>query len=269
MRTVLWASWFILLLCSGLHSALCSPDQESLPGVFDVASNSQLAISVMDMHRHDDGQTAWFTLGLVVKNEQNKTTSLDPASFMVVDSLGETTQPSTGDPLMNPLVHREVGPEGVVVGSLGFKLEAGAKPVMLVDQDSGLKIRLDKADKPPGISHSPGVPVTVGDSIVGIEGISRSEDGRMIRIDYLLKNSGPGVMLLEPRDYGKFGILIDASGLSYPASDYKMLGPAVPPGGSLEGFLAYSIPDSSDPRYLLFWPPDEDAVLFDLNSGQE
>jgi hypothetical protein len=48
-----------------------------------------------------------------------------------------------------------------------------------------------------------------------------------------------------------------------------MLGPAVPPGVSLEGFLAYSVPDNSDPRYLLFWPPDEDAVLFDLEGGQE
>jgi hypothetical protein len=76
-------------------------------------------------------------------------------------------------------------------------------------------------------------------------------------------------MLLGPRDYGKFGMLIDASGWSYPATDYKMLGPAVPPGGSLEGFLAYLIPDKSDPRYLLFWPPDEDAILFDLDSGHE
>ena len=127
----------------------------------------------------------------------------------------------------------------IVVGSLGFKIEAGARPVMLVDKITGLKIRLDKAAKPPGSSLSPGVPVADGDSIVGIEGISRSEDGRMIRIDYLLKNSGPGVMLLEPRDYGKFGILIDASGWSYPAIDYKMLGPAVPPGASLEGFMDY------------------------------
>lgn len=268
MRAVLWASGFILLLCYGVHVAFCSPDQESLPGVFDVASNGQLAISVMDMHMHDDGQAAWITLGLVVKNGQNSTTSLDPASFKVIDNLGGAAQASTGYPLMNPLIHRDVGPGGVVVGSLGFKLESGARPVMLVDQDSGLEIRLDKAVKPPGISHSPGVPVTVGDSIVGIEGISLSEDRRMIRIDYLLKNSGPGVMLLEPRDYGKFGILIDASGWSYTAADYKMLGPAVPPGGYLEGFLAYSVPDGSDPRYLLFWPPDEDAVLFDLNKGQ-
>ena len=170
---------------------------------------------------------------------------------------------------MNPLVRRDVGPDGVVVGSLGFKVEAGARPVMLIDNSTGLKIRLDKANRPPGISHSPGVPVAVGDSIVGIEGISRSEDGRMIRIDYLLKNSGPGVMLLEPRDYGRFGVLMDASGWSYPATDYKMLGPAVVPGGSFEGFLAYSVPDGSDPRYLLFWPPDQDAVLFDLDSREK
>lgn len=269
MRTVLWASGFILLLCSVVHCAFCSPDQESLPGVFDVASNGRLAISVMDMHRHDDGSAAWITLGLVVKNEQNATTSLDPASFEVIDSMGGTAQASAAEyPLMNPLVRRDVGPGGVVVGSLGFKLDSGERPHALVYRGSGLEIRLDKADKPPGTSHSPGVPVAVGDSIVGIEGISRSEDGRMIRIDYLLKNSGLGVMLLEPRDYGKFGILIDASGWSYTASDYKMLGPAVPPGGYLEGFLDYSVPGGSDPRYLLFWPPDEDAVLFDLGKGQ-
>jgi hypothetical protein len=222
----------------------------------------------MDMHMHNDGQSIWITLGLLLENVQNCTTSVDPASFKIMDSLGGTAQASTDYPLMNPLVHRDVGPGGVVVGSLGFKLEAGARPVMLVDQGSELKIRLDKASRPPGTSNPPGVPVAAGDSVVGIEGISRSEDGRMIRIDYLLKNSGPGVMLLGPRDYGKFGMLIDASGWSYPATDYKMLGPAVPPGGSLEGFLAYLIPDKSDPRYLLFWPPDEDAVLFDLDSGE-
>ena len=272
MGEVLRAFALILLLCSGVDSIFCSPDQGvALPGVFDVASNGQLAISVMDMHRHDDdaGQSAWFTLGLVVKNRLNRTISLDPASFKVIDSLGGVAQASTEYPLMNPLVHRDVEPEGVVVGSLEFKLAVGARPVTLVEQGSGLEIRLDKAVRPPGVSHSPGVPVAVGDSVVGIEGISRSEDGRMIRIDYLLENSGQGVMLLEPRDYGKFGVLIDASGWSYPASDYTMLGPAVPPGESLEGFLTYSVPDSSDPRYLLFWPPDEDAVLFDLESGQK
>jgi len=268
MRAVLWAPVFILLLCSGIQFVFCSPDQESLPGVFDVASNGQLAISVMDMHSHDAGQGAWFTLGLVVENGPNRTTSLDPASFSVLDSRGEAIQASKEYPLVNPLVHRDVGPGCVVVGSLEFKLETGARPVMLVDRDSRLKIRLDKAAKPPGVSHHPGVLVPVGDSIVGIEGISRSEDGRMIRIDYLLKNSGPGVMLLEPRDYGRFGVLIDASGWSYAASDYRMLGPAVPPGGSLEGFLVYSVPEDSEPRYLLFWPPDEDAVLFDLGKNQ-
>ena len=266
MRAVFWASGFILLLCSG---AFCSPDQEALPGVYDLASNGQLTISVMDMYRHDDGQGSWITLGLVVQNVQNRTTSVDPASFEVIDSLGGTDPASTVNHLMNPLVRRDVGPDGVVVGSLGFKVEAGARPVMLVDNSTGLKIRLDKANRPPGISHSPGVPVAVGDSIVGIEGISRSEDGRMIRIDYLLKNSGPGVMLLEPRDYGRFGVLMDASGWSYPAIDYKMLGPAVAPGGAFEGFMAYSVPDGSDPRYLLFWPPDEDAVLFDLDSREK
>jgi hypothetical protein len=269
MGEVLRAFALILLLCSGVDSVFCSPDQGALPGVYDLASDSQLAISVLDMRMHDDAQGSWISLGLVVENLQNRTTFVDPASFKVMDSLGETATASIEYPLTNPLVHRDVGPRGVAVGSLGFNLEAGAKPVMLVDNSTGLKIRLDKAIKPPGISHSPGVPVVKGDSIEGIEGIFRSEDGRMIRIDYLLKNAGPGIMLLEPRDYGKFGVLIDASGWSYPASDYKMIGPAIPPGVSFEGFLIYSVPDGSDPRYLLFWPPDEDAVLFDLNGGQE
>jgi hypothetical protein len=268
MRAILWAAGLVLILFSGVYGASCSPEQESLPGVFDVASNGQLAISVMDMHRHDSGQGTWFTLGLVMENGPNRTTSLDPASFSVLDSRGDVIQASEEYPLKNPLIHRDIEPGGVEVGSLGFELEAGAMPIMLVDQGTGLKIRLDRAAKPPGISHLPGVPIADGDSIVGIEGISRSNDGRMIRIDYLLKNSGPGVMLLGPRDYGKFGVLIDSSGWSYPASDNKMLGPAVPPGGSLKGFLAYSVPDGSDPRYLLFWPPDEDAVLFDLDSCQ-
>jgi hypothetical protein len=46
-----------------------------------------------------------------------------------------------------------------------------------------------------------------------------------------------------------------------------MLGPAVPPGASVEGYMDYKVPDGSDPQYLLFWPPDEDAVLFDLSKG--
>jgi hypothetical protein len=267
MRDVIWVAGLILFLCYTVHGVFCSPDQESLPGVFDVASNGQLAISVMDMQRYDAVQGAWLTLGLVVKNEENITTSVDPASFNVLDSHGEAIQASNEYPLKNPLGHRDVEPGGIVIGSLGFKMEAGDNPVELLDKITGLKIRLDKAAKPPGTSFPPGVPVVKGSCILGIEGVSRSEDGRILRIDYLLKNSGPGVMLLEPRDYGRFGNLIDASGWSYAAFDYKMLGPAVPPGASVEGYMDYKVPDGSDPQYLLFWPPDEDAVLFDLSKG--
>jgi hypothetical protein len=267
MRDVFWAAGLMLFLCCTVHGVFCSQDQESLPGVFDVISNGQLAISVMDMHRYDAVQGGWLVLGLVVKNEQDMTTSVDPVTFKVLDNHGEEIQATNEYPLKNPLERRDVEPGGIVVGSLGFKIEAGANPVELVDKTTGLKIRLDKAAKPPGTSFPPGVPVVKGSCTLGIEGISRSEDGRMLRIDYLLENSGPGVMLLEPRDYGRFGILIDASGWSYAACDYKMLGPAVPPGASVEGYMVYKVPDGSDPQYLLFWPPNEDAILFDLSKG--
>ena len=121
MRDVIWASGLILFLCCTVHGVFCSPDQESLPGVFDVVSNGQLAISVMDMHRYDAVQGAWLTLGLVVKNVQNRTTSVDPASFKVLDSHGEDDQASNEYPLMNPLVHRDVEPGGDRCRKLGIQ----------------------------------------------------------------------------------------------------------------------------------------------------
>jgi hypothetical protein len=135
---------------------------------------------------------------------------------------------------------------------------------MLIEKNSGLKIRLDKAVSPPGTYYTAGVPVQEGMSVIGIEGISQSQDGRMLRVDYILRNAGPGVMMLEQRDYGRFGVLIDKNGWSYSACDYKMLGPAIPPGGSVEGYLDYVVNDANELNYLLFWPPDEDAVLFQL-----
>ena len=263
-RALIWASVLALVLCQTIPNTFCSPNEESLPGVFDVASNGQLAVSVMDMQKCDSVQGFFLALGLVVENMQNITIQVDPSTFNVQDSHGEMINASKEYALKYPLIHCEVNPGEVVVGSLGFKLNEEAMPAMFLDQSSGLRIRLDKASKPPGIPHSLGVPIKTGDCIVGIEGLSQSQDGRILQIDYLLKNFGPGVMLLEPRDYGRFGNLIDASGFSIPASDYKMLGPAVPPGGTLEGYLTYTIPYGSDPLYLIFWPPEEDAVLFDL-----
>ncbi len=57
---MLWSPWCLLLSRPRI-----------LPGVYDVTSNGQLAISVMDMHMHDEEQGSWITLGLVVENEQN------------------------------------------------------------------------------------------------------------------------------------------------------------------------------------------------------
>jgi hypothetical protein len=58
-----------------------------------------------------------------------------------------------------------------------------------VDETSGMKIRLDMAVRPPGITYSPCTPVATKNCVVGIEEISRSDDGNRLRIDYFLKNA--------------------------------------------------------------------------------
>lgn len=264
MNTNYWGLAFTLLLLSSISNAL-SPADPNMPGVYDVASNGEINISVTDMHRYDAGQREWvLTLGLVVESMSGKKTSIDSTSFKIIDSVGYAVQPLKEYPLKNSLGHRDMESGEVAVGSIAFKLADGTAPAVLVNEDLGISIRLDKKVSPPGTSYPPGVPVAMGDSIIGIEGISGSEDGKKLRIDYVLKNSGPGPLLLEGREYGKFGVLVDAYGWSYSAYEYKMQGPAIPPGGTVDGYMIYAVQDGSDPRYLLFWPPEEDAILFDL-----
>jgi Domain of unknown function (DUF4352) len=268
MKATIWALTFCLLLFSSIGGVLCLENLNNLPGVYEVASNGRLNLSIADIHRYDAaGQDGWFlAIGLVVENRENRPVLLDPASFRILNGQGKAI-PASGDcALRNPLKRRELEPGEITVGGLAFQLEDADKPIMLVNTDAQLKIRLDKEAKPPGTPRPVGEPIKIGNCIAGIESISGSNDGRLLRVDYLLKNSGPGVMLLEPRDYGRFGVLIDAFGWSYTAGDYKMLGSAVAPGSTVEGFMTYMVPDGSDPRYLLFWPPDEDAILFDLRT---
>lgn len=216
------------------------------------------------MHRYEAEPGSWIlTLGLVVENTQKTAALLDPKSFLVLDSLGILNPAWSGYKLKNPL-GSQVDAGGVAVGSLAFKLKYGAEPVLLQEEGSKIRVMLNKEVRPPGTAHPPGTPVACKKSTVGIEGIYRSEEGRMLRVEFLLKNTGAGALPLEDRAYGRFGVLIDSIGMSYSAFDYKMLGPAIPPGASVEGYMIYAIPAGAKPRYLLFWPPDEDAVLFEL-----
>lgn len=271
MKATVAALLFILLLFFNVDGILCRENLQNLPGVYEVASNGQLNISVADIHRYEyAGKGSWFlAIGLVIENLDSKPVLLIPDSFQILNTRGEATLASTDFALRNPLSHRELRAGEVAVGSIAFKLRGVDKPVVLLNTDTKLKIRLDKETRPPGNILPVGKPVKIGNCIVGIEGVSGSKDGRMLSVNYLMKNYGPGVMLLEPRDYGRFGVLIDAFGWSYSTCDYKMLSPAVAPGGIVEGFMTYMVPEGSHPRYLLFWPPDEDAVLFDLGNDAE
>lgn len=266
MKSAVGAIIFILLLIFSVDIILCLDNPANLPGVYEVASNGQLNISIADIHRYEAaGQDSWFlAIGLVVENCDRSPVLLDPESFLILGSRGETFATSLDFPLRNPLKYRELGAGEVAVGSIAFKLRDEDKPIMLFNADAQLKIRLDKETRPPDHPLPAGELAKVGNCIVGLEGILASNDGRMLRVDYIMKNYGQGVMLLEPRDYGKFGVLIDSCGWSYNACDYKMLGPAVAPGETVEGFMTYTVPDGSYPKYILFWPPDEDAILFDL-----
>jgi hypothetical protein len=251
-----------------IDGALCLENPQDLPGVYEVASNGQLNISIADIHKYEiAGQDGWFlAIGLVIENRDIRPILLSSNSFRILNARGEAILPSTDIALKSPLVFRELGVGDVAVGGIAFKLQDEDEPVALLNTDTQLKIRLDKETRPPGTPLPIGEPAKIGNCIVGIEGISRSNDGTMLRVDYIMKNSGPGIMLLKPRDYGRFGSLIDKFGWSYSACDYKMLGPAVAPGGIVEGFMTYIVPNSSYPQYLLFWPPDEDAILFDLGA---
>jgi hypothetical protein len=266
MRATVATLFFSLLLFFSIDGIFCLENPQNLPGVYEVASNGQLNISIADIHRHETAeQDGWFlAIGLVIENRDSKPILLSSDSFRVLNSRRETIPSSADFALKSPLGSRKLGPGEVAMGGIAFKLQDEDKPVVLLDTDTQLKIRLDKEIGPPGNPWPVGEPAKIGNCIVGIEGISGSKDNLMLRVDYVMKNNGPGVMLLEPRDYGKFGVLIDKFGWSYSAFDYKMLGPAVAPGGIVEGFMTYVVPNSSYPQYLLFWPPDEDAILFDL-----
>jgi len=185
----------LLLLFSGSMVPSCSPDREVLPGVYDLTSNGQLAISVTG-HAH-----AWWRAGildhsrLVVENEQNSTTSVDPASFKVMDSLGGTAQGINRVPLSwksSRTSRNRTG--GVVVGSLEFKLRREPGRLMLY-QGSGIeRSALIKLTSLLEISYSPGFLLQWG-TVSWNEGISRwrwEDDSYRLP----LKNLRPGVMLL-------------------------------------------------------------------------
>lgn len=265
MRTAWAAAISILLSCMAVPSAFSAHYQGIAPGVYEVASNNLVNLSIADVHSYENGSGKWIlALGLVVENRQRIKASIDSRSFRVLDSSGNFISPSNEARLKNPFETREAEAGEVQVGSVAFVLDYGVRPIMFIAADHGLKIQLDKEVRPPGTPSAIGTPVSSGDSLVGVEGISQSCEGRMLRVDYLLMNNGPGVMLLEGRDYGRFAVLIDAHGWSYSPFDFRILGPAIPPGSFVEGYMTYAVPSGSDPRYLLFWPPDDDAVLFDL-----
>jgi hypothetical protein len=269
MRAAIAALLFIPLLFFSVYDIFCMENLQNLPGVYEVASNGQLNISIADIHMHESARqdSCFLGIGLVIENRASRPFLVDPNSFRLLTTQGEAIHAVPDYALRNPLAYRELGAGEVAVGSIAFKLQDKAKPVALFNTDTQLKIRLNKETRPPGNLLPVGVPAKIGNCIVGIEGISGSKDGKVFRVDYIMKNYGQGVLLLEPRDYGRFGVLIDAFGWSYYACDYKMIGPAVAPGDTVEGFMTYVVPDSSYPRYLLFWPPDEDAILFDLGAG--
>ncbi|GEM_PF-3895878 len=52
-----------------------------------------------------------------------------------------------------------------------------------------MKISLDKEVKLHGITYPPGTPVATENCVVGIEEISRSDDGKRLRIDCFRKNA--------------------------------------------------------------------------------
>jgi hypothetical protein len=87
MTNVLRLCTVALLLYCSVNYAICSFAELDLPGVYEVASNDKLAISVVDVHKYDQG-LSWdwtLTLGLAVENRINKTISLNPNSFYLID----------------------------------------------------------------------------------------------------------------------------------------------------------------------------------------
>ncbi len=239
---------------------------KGLPAMYEVASETGINLSVVDMHRYgssDEGKWV-LTLGLVVENGRSQEAYLDPARFEVIDSAGRHRSPLSSDTLKNPLDKSELDPGETAFGSLAFEIDQGEKPVLLAWEETGIAVRLDKDVRPPGELYSLGSLISCKTCSAGIEGVSVSDGGRIVSVNYILKNTGPGVISLADRDFGRFAVLTDSHGISYSAINYKMLSPAIPPGGSAEGYLTYAVPEDSSPRYLVFWPPDEDAIIFDM-----
>lgn len=127
---------------------------ENAPGVYEMACYQGFNPSVADVHRYDDSQsTSILTIGTVMEGCGHGS-KVDHSSIEMLDNSGSLDSMLKNYALKNPLIHRELAPWEVVVGSQAFSIKKGSKPLALVDETSGMKISLDKEVKPPGITLS-------------------------------------------------------------------------------------------------------------------
>ena len=284
-------AWLVIVLLMVLSHTGCIEKnynamefKSEMPGMYETASAGGVSLVVLDMHRYEipGGSSRpdcnLLAIGVIIQSELSESSiSIDPSSFKMEDRDGGIYSAiADGSHLLkNPLLPSKLLPGDIVWGAIGFELPLDARPKLLrlegVGEMAGpdlLEVRLDCEVVPPSPLHSPIDPVAGNCSVVTIKGISESKGSSEISlcIDYSLKNSGSEVLMLDGRGYGRFADLIDTNGMSYCAYTYSMHGPVVPPGGVIEGQLCYKVPGDVTPGYLIFWPPDEDAIVFDLRA---
>lgn len=282
MKSEVWAAAIVVVavaFAGCLEQSENAMDiSEDMPGIYEPVSNGEVSLLITDIHRYTSIERSamskgdLLTIGFVIRNDQRSTSALiDPQFFQLVDSNGQRhfNIPDTIRALKNPLEVTELMPGELTCGAIAFEIPKKAAPEMLRLEKPGalsLAVRMNKKATPPGNLYSIDDPIQVKNWIIAITGISESpkSNDKLLRIEYTLKNSGSRIASLEDRSYGKFADIIDSRGMSYSAYSYKIQNPITQPGGVISGFMTYVIPKDAVPGYLIFWPPDEDAITFDL-----
>lgn len=239
---------------------------EELPSIFEIAYGVDIELTVTDLHSFQqtpEGNT--LSIGMILYNPLWTEVEVRPEDFTLIDSRGDPHSPLPWmkGGLYNPLCATTLAPGEAKAGALAFPMSREAGPTILLHR--GVEsVRLDQEVTPPGTLASPEDRVSVGTFAVEIAAIFEAEGGDKVLVEYGLQSLMDDPIPLSECGYGRFADLIDRRGISYSPQEFKMLGPAIPPCGNVSGYQIYSLPPEAEPGFLIFWPPNQEGIVFDL-----
>ncbi|GEM_PF-1211041 len=237
-----------------------------LPGIFEIASGVDIDLTVTDLHSFQqtpEGNT--LSLGMILHNPLSTEVEVKPEDFTLIDSRGDPHSPLPWmkGGLYNPLCSTTLAPGEAKAAALAFPMSRDRGPAILLHR--GVEaMRLDQEVTPPGELTSPEDSVSVGAFAVEIAAILEAEGGEKVLVEYGLQSLMNDPIPLSECGYGRFADIIDRRGISYSPQEFKMLGPAIPPCGKVSGYMIYSLPPEAEPGFLIFWPPNQEGIVFDL-----